>query len=129
MVITLALILAGFGVAGVGAAMLRKLMSHHPVIAAGELLVTAGDGEAIIDEVMPHSPELLRHPSKYVTVEFDPCEPPPPPCAGNDLVDEIRWELIIVRNHHHHGEELRLRIDWHVNESRTIIWSVKAPRH
>ena len=127
MVAALVFVLAVVGLVG-GAALVRKLMSHNTVIAAGELLVT-GKGEVVIDEPMPHSPELLRHPYKYVTVEFDPNEPPPPPCAGNDDPDELRWELIIVRHHHHHGEELRLRIDWSVNSARTILWSVRAPKH
>ena len=127
MVASLVLILTALGLVGCGA-LLRKLMSHHTVIAAGELLVT-GQGEVVIDEVMPRSPELLRHPYKYITVEFDPSQPPPPPCAGGDEPDELRWELIIVRHHHHHGEELRLRIEWDVNSSRTILWSVRAPKH
>lgn len=125
MVTTLFLVLAGSVAAG-GVALVRKIMSH--VIAdAGELLVT-GTGEVIIDEVMPESPELLRHPQRYITVEFDQDAPAPPPCAGGHHgADELRWELIIVRSPRHSGEELRLRIDWNVNNARTIKWSVTPP--
>lgn len=128
MVITLALIAAAIAAAGGGAALARKkiMSTQSTPILSGSLLVT-GEGEVIVDDTMPLSPELLRNPTKYVTVEFDPNEPAPPPCAGSGEPDELWWELIIVR-HHHFGEELKLRIEWFVNSSRTIIWSVKKPK-
>lgn len=102
-----------------------KKQHHASTKSVGGELIVTNEGEVLIDEEMPLSPELLRHPHKYVTVEFDPHRHLPPPCSGNDFPDQIRWELIIVRHPTRCREELRLRIEWHVNGARAIKWSVK----
>ena len=103
------------------------------VFAKGEMLVT-DTGEVIIDEVLPRSRALLVQPEAYITVEFDPNEPPPPPCAGG-LPDELDWELFFrhvhdAHMHHHHPgseEELKLKICWRVSTARTVIWQITVP--
>jgi hypothetical protein len=94
------------------------------VFASGDLLVT-GIGEAVIDEVLPRSRALVVHPDVYIVVEFDPCEPSPPPCVGG-TEDELDWELFL-RHGHGHEEELKLKITWTVNSARTILWRIKVP--
>ena len=105
------------------------------MLAQGDLLVT-GCGHVIVDCIIPRSRALLIQPENYITVEFDPHEPAPPPCNTGEP-DELKWELFFHHAHdeqrhhdyHHAGaeEELRLRIMWHVNEARTIIWRIKVP--
>lgn len=103
------------------------------VFAKGELLVS-DCGEVVIDEIVPKSRALLVQPEAYVVVEFDPHEPPPPPCAGG-LQDECDWELFFkhihdAHGHHHHQgheEELKLKISWRVQTARTIIWQIRVP--
>ena len=104
------------------------------VFASGEMLVT-DCGEVVIDEVLPKSRALLVQPENYIIVQFDPNEPPPPPCAGG-LPDECDWELFFKHvhdsHHHHHGhhgseEELKLKISWRVATARTIIWQILIP--
>lgn len=98
------------------------------IFAQGEMLVT-GTGEVIIDEVLPRMRALLVQPDLYITVEFDPNEPPPPPCAGG-LPEELDWELFFRSPSHEgrqHDEQLKLKIDWHVNSARTVIWSIRVP--
>lgn len=130
-------------------------MSHHQpqlvIIAEGYLLVT-GEGEIVIDEVLPRHRALMVTPETFISIDFDPCEPPPPPCAGTGEEDEIDWELFFKKHDHktkhrcrRHGEshdhslcanpegddfkeELRLKIFWSVNSARTIKWLVKVPR-
>lgn len=99
------------------------------IFTSGELLVV-DKGEVTIDEIVPKSRALLVRPGDFIHVEFDPSEPECPPCAGGDMIDEIRWELIMspVMHHHHHAEEqLRLRIKWRVSTARTILWKIKIP--
>lgn len=103
------------------------------VLASGMLLVT-DTGEVIIDEVLPRSRALLVQPESYIVVEFDPSEPPPPPCAGG-CPDELEWELFFKHIHNHHighghkghEEELKLKITWQVQTARTIIWKISIP--
>lgn len=104
------------------------------VLASGELLVT-GNGEVVIDEVLPRTRAILVQPELYIFVEFDPNESCPPPCAGGGE-DELDWELFFKQvhpEHRHRGrhgkeeEELRLKICWHVQTARTIVWRIKVP--
>jgi hypothetical protein len=100
------------------------------IFAKGELFVTRS-GEVIVDEILPKSRALLVQPDSYISVEFDPNQPPPPPCAGG-LIDELDWELFVrrVEGSHHFGrpeEELRLKICWQVQTARTILWSIRVP--
>lgn len=110
-------------------------MPHHrqpapPVSSFGGELIVTNEGAVIIEEALPHIPELFTHPNKYVKVEFDHHHHShSTPCAGHNAPDELRWNLVIVRNHRHGGEELRLRINWHVTGVRAIKWSVKSPSH
>ena len=104
-------------------------MSHNPSRSpafGGELIVT-GKGEVVIDDVVSHSPKMFKHPHRYVSVEFDPHRHLSPPCAGHDVPDCLNWELIIFRHPHHGKEELRLRINWNVNRTRAIVWTIKTP--
>jgi hypothetical protein len=103
------------------------------VLSKGEMLVT-DTGEVVIDEVIPRSRAMLVAPENYISVEFDPNEPPPPPCAGG-LEDELDWELFMKQHHDHHvlphhprhEEELKLKIVWRVQTARTVIWQISVP--
>jgi hypothetical protein len=100
------------------------------VIASGTLMVT-GTGEVVIDESIPKSRAMLVQPDLYVTVQFDPSEPPPPPCAGG-LPDEVDWELFFKHIHDTHltkekAEQLKLKIEWRVSAARTVVWQVLDP--
>lgn len=100
------------------------------VIASGTLLVT-DQGEVVIDEAIPKSRAMLLQPDQYVIVEFDPNEPPPPPCGG-DLPDEVDWELFFKHVHDTHltkerAEQLHLKIEWRVSSARTVVWKVLDP--
>lgn len=106
-------------------------MAATRVFARGSLLVT-DTGEVIIDEVLPRNRAMLTDPDSYIFVEFDPAEPPPPPCAGG-LPDEVDWELFFRHTHDTHldlkkkPEELKLKIDWRVSTARTIVWQILIP--
>ena len=80
-------------------------------------MTVTGRGHVTIDEPLKRSRALLVHSEEAVLVEFDPNEPPPPPCAG-EAPDELKWEAVEVRH------QLFLRISWRVNTARTIIWKV-----
>src|SRR5579885_3362871 len=67
------------------------------VFAQGILHVT-GEGEVVIDEVLPADKSLLKDPEAYITVQFDPNQPAPPPCPGG-LPDEVDWELFFTHVH------------------------------
>ena len=101
------------------------------VFAQGSLLVT-GEDEVVIDEVLPKNKALLTNPELYITVQFDPNQPAPPPCAGG-LPDEVDWELFF-KHVHDPGlvgkkpkEELKLKILWRVQSSRMVTWSISQP--
>lgn len=120
------------------------LMPRGPrtrIFAEGELLVT-GEGDVVIDKVLPRLRPLLVEPTVYITVEFDPCEHVPPPCAGGQP-DELDWELFFHTFHHRHHdrdhddddrrprgseeEELKLRILWSVSTARKVLWKIRIP--
>src|SRR5579863_1752815 len=95
------------------------LTSMAHVFAQGSLLVT-GEDEVVIDEVLPADKALLQNPEAYITVQFDPSQPAPPPCAGG-LPDEVDWELFFKHIHdtglfglQKKREELKLKILWRV---------------
>lgn len=96
------------------------------------MLVT-GTGEIVIDEVLPPNKAFLEDPDAYVTVEFDPNSPVPAPCVV-DLPDECDWTLFFKHvhdthlNHHQKAEELKLKVQWRVASSRTLIWQIRVPR-
>jgi hypothetical protein len=106
-------------------------MAKTRVFAMGSLDVT-DTGEVIIDEVLPKSRAMLSDPDSFIFVEFDPAQPPPPPCAGG-LPDECDWELFFRHIHdthldpHEKAEELKLKIEWRVSTTRTIIWQILVP--
>ena len=95
---------------------------HYPtprvakVTSEGELHVT-GDGQIVIDEPLKRTRALLIRSVDAIIVEFGTNDPPCPPCAG-EAPDEVRWEVIERRR------ELFLKITWHVNSARTIIWKI-----
>jgi hypothetical protein len=86
------------------------------VVNEGSMLVT-GKGHVTLDEPLKRSRALLIGSEDAVLVEFDPTEPPPPPCAGA-APDELKWEAVELRR------QLFLRITWRVNTARTIIWKI-----
>ena len=91
------------------------------IFSRGDLLVT-GQGEVVVDEVLPRSRALLFQPEEYITVEFDPNEVPPPCTGGGE--DELDWKLFLRKVRH--DDELRLKISWSVNSARTILWQIKV---
>jgi hypothetical protein len=103
------------------------------VFAQGSLLVT-GEDEVIIDEVLPPNKALLQDPESYITVQFDPTQPSPSPCAGG-LPDEVDWELFFTHVHDvglfsfakKKREQLKLKILWRVQSSRTVLWQILTP--
>lgn len=97
---------------------------------SGVLLVT-GDGEVTIDETLQRSRTLLIRPEDVISVMFDPCDPPLPPCADTGDEDACDWEVVIKHKHHDAGtlgrpDELVLKIIWHVTRPRHIIWRIKG---
>jgi len=106
-------------------------MKHKNIFAEGELLVTSS-GSAVVNEVLPRS--VLESPEIFISVEFDPDEPCPPPC-GSDSPDDLDWELFLRTVHSENPrlakftqkEELRLKIIWTVSTARTILWKIYIP--
>lgn len=102
---------------------------HHPagpkVIAQGELLVTAGRGEVIIDEVLKSSNALFAHSEEVITVRFAEKEPPCPPC-NPDEPDELEWDVFERRHHVRDRDDskLYLRIIWRVACARKVRWAI-----
>jgi hypothetical protein len=100
------------------------------VFAQGTLSVT-GEDQVIIDEVLPANKALLQDPEAFITVQFDPTQPAPPPCAGG-LPDEVDWELLFTHVHDtslfnlKKKEQLKLKILWRVSSSRTIAWQIRT---
>jgi len=80
-------------------------------------MTVTGHGEVVIDEELKRSRALLVHSEEAVYVGFKEDEHCAPPCAGG-RPDELRWELIERRR------QLFLKIHWHVNSARTIIWKI-----
>lgn len=107
----------------------KKVMPH--VFAQGSLHVT-GEGEVVIDEVLPADKSLLKDPEAYITVQFDPTQPAPPPCPGG-LPDEVDWELFFTHIHDtgliggKKREQLKLKILWRVQSDRTVLWTINTP--
>jgi|SRR5579885_998809 len=107
----------------------KKVMPH--VFAQGILHVT-GEGEVVIDEVLPADKSLLKDPEAYITVQFDPNQPAPPPCPGG-LPDEVDWELFFTHVHDvglHRGkkrEQLKLKVLWRVQSDRAVLWTIMTP--
>ena len=101
------------------------------IFAQGTLDVTGAD-EVVIDEILPQNKALLQNPEQYVSVQFDPNQPAPPPCAGG-VQDEVDWELVFKHTHQvgffsrKPKEQLKLKIMWQVQTSRTVIWSISQP--
>ena len=93
---------------------------HHEdeprILQEGELLVT-GDGEVTLDEALRRSRALLIHSEEAIFVAFKKDETPCPPCAGGQP-DELEWEVFERRR------QLFLKIKWHVNSARTIVWCI-----
>jgi len=106
-------------------------MTH--VFAQGLLTVT-GEDEVVIDEVLPSHKGLLENPEAYITVQFDPSQPAPPPCAGG-LPDEVDWELFFTHVHDpgvlgflkKKRDLLKLKILWRVSSSRAVVWQILTP--
>lgn len=94
---------------------------HHPhhkpkVLLEGELFVT-GNGEIVIEEVLPAS---FSRREEAIHVEFVG-DPECPPCAPI-VPDQLRGE--VFERHHCGVEEIFLKITWNVSGSRTIVWRV-----
>lgn len=109
----------------------RRFMATVPrkrVLASSQMTVT-DTGEVSIDQVLPKNKDVLLDPDAYIVVQFDPNDPPPPPCAGG-LADEVDWSLHFVHVHDTHldpkakAEQLRLNIRWRVSAARTIVWQI-----
>jgi len=142
-------LLFGIGVGAVAVVILLKVVSDRTrpkmstmptatkLFSTGTVLVT-GTGEIVIDEVLPSNKAMLENPDVYITVEFDPTAPAPPPCAGG-LLDECDWTLFFRHIHDtrldtrvkldptHRVEELKLKIEWNVSSARTLIWTIRVP--
>ena len=107
----------------------KKVMPQ--VFAQGSLHVT-GEGEVVIDEVLPADKSLLKDPEAYITVQFDPNQPAPPPCPGG-LPDEVDWELFFTHIHDTglipggKREQLKLKVLWRVSSDRTVLWQINTP--
>ena len=100
------------------------------LFAMGALHVT-GEGEVVIDEVVPVNKALLQDPEAYITVQFDPNQPAPPPCPGG-LPDEVDWELFFQHIHDpglipgQPREQLKLKVLWRVQSDRTVLWQINT---
>lgn len=115
-----------------GVAASRHDSSSEPrIVAKGDLLVV-DEGSIVINEPLPEVHGLLDDPERYIVIEFDPNQPAPPPCAGDDA-DELDWELTFTHRHDTHVEPknnvdlLRLKIMWRVSTARTIVWRMLKP--
>ena len=99
---------------------------------SGELVVT-GRGDIDIEERLPNSRMLEARPEEVVCVRFDDEEPPHPSCNTHHH-DHLSWELRLRKccEFHRHDSDHRmyeyyvLHIQWHVFDTRTIIWSVRG---
>lgn len=96
----------------------------RPVAAQGTLLVT-GSGNVVVDKTLLTDHRLLQDPERFIVVEFDPLVPVPPPCA-HDNEDSVDWELIYQPHHNVIDGKLQLKVIWHVNGSRHVVWTVYA---
>ena len=94
-------------------------------------MFVTGEGEIIVNEVLPRIRALLTNPDAYITVEFvdDEVIVPCAVCAP----EELDWELFFNKmGHDTHSqkaqdEHLKLKIRWRVNCGRTIIWNITVP--
>jgi len=122
-------------VATVAALVVRVVTSRKkdmPTVFAGGTLLVTGENEVVIDEVLPTNKAILTNPEQYITVQFDPNQPAPPPCAGG-LPDEVDWELFFQHIHDtgllpgQPREQLKLKILWRVQTSRSVVWQITTP--